>query len=291
MTVFPLSAINQYLYCPRRAYLIHAEGVFAANEHTLLGDLAHKHVDFPGYEQRAGWTLLRALPLYSDTLGLSGKADLVEVRRASATGSSAAGSSTADSSALGSPLAGSSALGSPAAGSSASGSSMLDLSASGSPASGSSMLDSSEAGSSAADSSEASSSTAGLSAAGGKPGGIVEIRPVEYKKGPRRRFDNDDAQLCAQALCLEEMFGVRIAEGCVYHVSSQRRRDVCFDEALRARTRAAIAGLRRLIEAGEMPPAGLRPQCEGCSLHEICLPEAAGRPPARHLYEPLVYAS
>jgi CRISPR-associated exonuclease Cas4 len=204
--VFPLSAVNQYLYCPRRAYLIHAEGIFVDNEHTLLGDQAHEHVDFPGYEQRAGWTLLRALPLYSDRLGLSGKADLVEVRRA--------------------------------------------------------------------------------------PGGesIAELRPVEYKKGPKRRFDNDDAQLCAQAFCLEEMFGLGIEAGSIYHASSQKRRDVCFDELLRGKTRETITALRRLIETREMPPAELRPQCEGCSLHEICLPEAAARPRPRDLYEPRNYA-
>lgn len=203
----PLSALNDYLYCPRRAGLKFIEGLRGENEHTLLGDQAHEHVDFSGYEQRAGWTLLRALPLYSDRLGLSGKADLVEVRHA--------------------------------------------------------------------------------------PGGesIAEIRPVEYKKGPKRRFDNDEAQLCAQAFCLEEMFGLGIETGSIYHVSSQKRRDICFDEPLRIKTRETITALRRLIEAGKMPPAELRPQCEGCSLHEICLPEASGKPPSRHLYEPRDYAA
>ena len=82
MDSLPLSALNQFLYCSRRAYLIHAERVFVDNEHTLLGNLAHAAVDTPGYEHRAGWELLRALPLFSDTLGLTGKADLVEIRRA-----------------------------------------------------------------------------------------------------------------------------------------------------------------------------------------------------------------
>ncbi len=207
MDTLPISLINDYLFCPKRAGLKLIDGVRDKNEHTLLGDQAHEHVDFPGYEQRAGWTLLRALPLYSDRLGLSGKADLVEVRHA--------------------------------------------------------------------------------------PGGesIAEIRPVEYKKGPKRRFDNDEAQLCAQAFCLEEMFATRIEAGSIYHASSQQRREVSFDEPLRIKTRETITALRRLIETEKIPPAELRPQCEGCSLHEICLPETSGAPPSRNLYEPRHYAS
>ena len=206
MTAFPLSALNQYLYCPRRAWLIHAEGVFEHNEHTLLGDQAHAHVDLPGHEQRAGWTLLRALPLYSDTLALTGKADLVEIRR--------------------------------------------------DPASNR----------------------------------ITEARPIEYKKGPARPYDNDEAQLCAQALCLEEMLAITIPAGAIYHAQSQKRRPVAFDEQLRAKTRTALAALRALIAAGNIPPAELRPQCQGCSLHETCLPEAAATPqPIPDLYHPRDY--
>ena len=78
MAPLPLSALNDFLYGPRRAWLKFVEGLRSANEHTLLGDLAHEHVDFPGYEQRAGWTLLRAFSLFSDKLGLSGKADLLK---------------------------------------------------------------------------------------------------------------------------------------------------------------------------------------------------------------------
>ena len=203
MDPLPLSALNHFLYCSRRAYLIHAEGVFVDNEHTVLGNLAHEHVDTPGYEQRAGWELLRALPLFSDTLGLTGKADLVEIRRAPG-------------------------------------------------------------------------------------GGLAEARPVEYKKGPQRRWENDDVQLCAQALCLEEMFGLTVAGGAVFHAASQRRREVPFDESLRTQTRTALSALRALIAVGKIPPAELKPQCDGCSLHEICLPEAAAHRPS-DLFAPRSY--
>ncbi len=196
----PISALNHFLYCPRRAFLIHVEGVFVDNEHTVLGNLAHEHVDFPGYEQRAGWKLLRALPLFSDKLGLSGKADIIEVRYAE---------------------------------------------------SGISNLESE------------------------MPRAIAEARPVEYKKGPKRRFGNDEVQLCAQALCLEEMLGIPVRVGAIYHAQSERRTEVEFDDALRQLTLTAIANLRSLISDRKIPPAELKPQCEGCSLHEICLPELA----------------
>ena len=64
----PLSAVNQFLFCPRRAALIHVEGTFEDNEHTVLGELAHEHADLPGYEVAKGVKLLRALPVFSDRL-------------------------------------------------------------------------------------------------------------------------------------------------------------------------------------------------------------------------------
>ena len=100
------------------------EGVRSENKHTVLGDIVHEHADLPGYEIAKGVTLLRALPVWSERLGLSGKCDVVEQH--------------AD----------------------------------------------------------------GL------------LVPVEYKKGKRRVFENDDAQLCAQALCLEEMISRPVDRGC-----------------------------------------------------------------------------
>ncbi len=201
-----LSGLNDYLYCQRRAALKFIEGLRGANEHTIIGDLAHAHVDSPGYEQRAGWELLRALPLFSDTLGLTGKADLVEVQRDPPTGH------------------------------------------------------------------------------------VSAARPVEYKKGPKRRFDNDEVQLCAQALCLEEMFGLTVATGAIYHAASAGRSEVAFDNPLRTQTRAALAGLRALIAEGRIPPAELKPQCDGCSLREICLPEKISSTQAC-LFTPRDYSS
>lgn len=74
----PLSALQHWCYCPRQCALIHVEQVFAENLHTLRGQAVHHQVDQPGVETRAGLRVERALPVWSDRLGLIGKADAVE---------------------------------------------------------------------------------------------------------------------------------------------------------------------------------------------------------------------
>jgi CRISPR-associated exonuclease Cas4 len=228
----PLSLLNDYLYCPRRAALKVVEGRREANVHTERGDIVHEHSDLAGYEVAHGVTLLRALPVWSDRLGLNGKCDIVERH---------------------------------------------------------------------------------------PDGGLY---PVEFKVGRRRQFENDDAQLCAQALCLEEMFGRPVPSGAVFHAESKRRRQVEFTPELRRLTAEAIAALHALaagepecrgasVEGGTAagrgqdaratpephppvpnpqlhpssfilhpcPPAAvLKPACKECSLYAICLPELVSKP-------------
>jgi CRISPR-associated exonuclease Cas4 len=199
----PLSLLNDYLYCRRRAALKVVEGWRSANEHTARGDIVHEHADLPGYELAKGVTLLRALPVFSERLGLSGKCDIIEQR----------------------------------------------------------------------------------------PDG--SLFPVEYKVGKRREFENDDVQLCAQALCVEEMLGVTIPHGAVFHAQSKRRREVDFNAVLRARTEQTAAELHALLSSESVPPARyIEGRCEECSLFEICLPrltqaEAASATAAavRRLYQ------
>jgi len=74
----PISALQHYAYCPRQCALIHLEQAFEDNVHTARGQAVHRLVDNPGYEIKAGVKVERALPLWSDRLGLIGKADLVE---------------------------------------------------------------------------------------------------------------------------------------------------------------------------------------------------------------------
>lgn len=182
----PLSLLNDFLYCPRRAALKLVEGWRSANEHTARGDIVHEHADFAGYEVAKGVTLLRALPVWSDRLGLSGKCDIVEQH----------------------------------------------------------------------------------------PGGL--LFPVEFKRGKRRKWDNDDAQLCAQALCLEEMFHISIPSGAIFHAESKRRREVEFTPQLRTVTETAVTELHALFASGRVPPAVFKPACTECSLFAVCLPRATG---------------
>ena len=179
--IIAISALNQFVFCPRRCALMHVEGIWSDNEHTAKGTILHEHADERGYETIGHAKLLRALPLYSSKYGLSGKADIVEIR--------------------------------------------------------------------------------------GK-----EIIPVEYKKGKRRKFDNDEIQLTAQSLCLEEMFQTQITRGFIYHASSKKRREVAIDENLRTETILTIEKVRQLLANEIIPPAEYKPRCEGCSLYNICLP-------------------
>jgi CRISPR-associated exonuclease Cas4 len=97
--------------------------------------------------------------------------------------------------------------------------------------------------------------------------------PVEYKRGRRRKWLHDEVQVCAQAMCLEEMVGVPVPEGALYYAASRRRREVTIDAALRGETVTAAARFHELVAKGETPPAQLQRKCVNCSLHEICLPE------------------
>ena len=68
-----------------------------------------------------------------------------------------------------------------------------------------------------------------------------------------------------------------IVAGAIFHIASKHRRVVAFDQALRNDTLAAITGLRRMLSRKDIPSPVLKPQCEGCSLHGLCMPELADR--------------
>ena len=109
---------------------------------------------------------------------------------------------------------------------------------------------------------------------------IVELRregpyPVEMKVG-RRHGPHADLQLCAQALCLEEMLGVPVPRGAIYSHAARRRYDVALDEPLRARTLAAIEAVRTMLREQQVPPAPNDARCPRCSLVTVCLPSVIG---------------
>ena len=108
--------------------------------------------------------------------------------------------------------------------------------------------------------------------------------PVEYKKGrPHPDHDADAVQLCAQALCLEEMLGVSLAEGALYYGSTRRRQRVAFTAALRERTAAVIQAVRALLETGVIPPAREKAACAACSLKDRCLPDVSEDSASRYV--------
>jgi len=180
----PISALQHYSYCPRQCGLIHLEQTFDENLYTLRGRAVHSQVDNAEERLEDGVRVFRALPLYSQRLGLVGKADVVELH----------------------------------------------------------------------------------------PDG--RLYPVEYKHGPRRPQLHDDLQLAAQAMCLEEMFGRAVPEGCIYHHGSRRRRQVNVDDHLRAAVQETTAQVRAMLASQCLPPPAADARCRHCSLLDACQPYA-----------------
>lgn len=107
---------------------------------------------------------------------------------------------------------------------------------------------------------------------------VVEFRPepfpVEYKRGRHKPDDCDLVQLCAQALCLEEMLGQPVPRGAIFYGEPRRRLEVEFSPQLRTRTETLAAEMHRLYQSRETPPAKPGNYCQNCSLLNICLPHA-----------------
>lgn len=112
---------------------------------------------------------------------------------------------------------------------------------------------------------------------------VVELRPgsppfpVEYKVG-RRRPPHADLQLCAQALCLEEMLGTEVPEGAIYSHAERRRYRVPLTEELRQRTVSLVAEVRNQLRDQMLPEAADDARCPPCSLINACLPQVAAQP-------------
>lgn len=98
--------------------------------------------------------------------------------------------------------------------------------------------------------------------------------PVEYKRGRLRREEGYLVQLCAQALCLEEMLKVDVPAGAIFYGQPKRRLEVIFDQKLRRQTEEAASQLHQLFRARLTPPAKYEKKCESCSLMDLCLPRA-----------------
>lgn len=213
--LIPLSALQHHLFSPRQCALIHVDGLWAENRLTAEGKVLHDRSDTPGRRTRrsgdsssqpgperpAGLRIVRALPLISRRLGLSGKADQVELA--------------------------------------------LDHHG---------RLE-------------------------GPP------RPIEHKRGRPKRLDHDRVQVAAQAMCLEEMFGVIVPEGELFYHAIRRRERVEIDARLRSLVERIVSEVRANLASNRVPLAEKQPKCKSCSLLHLCMPGGTGpdRNPARYV--------
>lgn len=194
-----ISALNHYLYCPRRCGLVHLEQVWSENLHTMRGNDVHENVHEDSSHEIAGIRYERSLPIWSRRLNLTGQADLVEFHD-------------------------------------------------------------------------------------GVP------YPVEYKSGRHKEFENDFAQLCAQAICLEEMFGVTVEKGAIFWNASRERCEIIVTDAMRRQVEEVALKVAEMLEKRIVPSPVNDKRCDGCSLKESCLPavvadKARNCKAARELFE------
>ncbi|MDY0223062.1 MAG: CRISPR-associated protein Cas4 [Desulfobacterium sp.] len=98
--------------------------------------------------------------------------------------------------------------------------------------------------------------------------------PVEYKRGKPKKNLSDKVQLCAQALCLEEMLDAKIEAGAIFYGKTRRRLDVLFDDDLREKTIKTARDLHEMISSGITPPPKYAKKCDTCSFISLCLPKA-----------------
>lgn len=97
--------------------------------------------------------------------------------------------------------------------------------------------------------------------------------PVEYKRGKPKESDIDALQLCAQAMCLEDMLCCDIPEGALYYGQTRRREPVSFTTQLRTQLKASLQQMHELYQKGYTPRVRPKKGCQSCSLREICLPK------------------
>ena len=189
----PISALQHHLFCPRQCALIHVEQQWLEDQATAEGRILHERVDGGSADKRRGVRTVRDLSIRSLALGVTGKADAVELH-----------------------------------------------------------------------------------------GRAPDLRPypIEYKRGKPKAHRADEVQLCAQAICLEEMFGCYVPEGALFYGTTHRRLAVAIDGELRALTATVAAAFRAMLASGRTPSPPLPlPPCTRCSLEPLCRPAAiAARP-------------
>lgn len=195
-----LSGIQHFRFCRRQWALIHVENQWQENYFTVDGTLMHANAhDGEKRESRGDMLILRDLPVFSRTLGVTGKCDVVEFYR----------------------------------------------------------------------------DDGGVALRGSE--GLWRPFPVEYKRGKPKAHSADELQLCAQAMCLEEMLCCAIPQGALYYGEPRRRTQVEFTPELRGEVRACLSEMHGLYARGHTPRVKPGKMCRACSLREACLPALSGR--------------
>ena len=195
-----LSGLQHFRFCRRQWALIHIENQWNENYFTVDGSLMHENAhDGEKRESRGDLLILRGLPVFSRTLGISGQCDVVEFRR----------------------------------------------------------------------------DPDGVSLRGRD--GLWKPFPVEYKRGKPKAHSADELQLCAQAMCLEEMLCCDIPQGALFYGEPRRRTAVDFTPELRKDVRDCLAEMHQLYERGYTPKVKPGSMCRACSLKELCLPSLTRR--------------
>ena len=194
-----LSGIQHFAFCRRQWALIHIENQWAENERTVDGIIMHEKAHSGDAESRGNVVIMRALRVFSATLGVSGECDVVEFNR------------NAD----------------------------------------------------------------GISLNGHD--GLWQPYPVEYKRGKPKEHNADEMQLCAQAMCLEEMLCCTIPCGALFYGEPRRRTEVEFTPELRRAVEDSLNEMHDYYKRGYTPKAKPRKGCSACSLKEICLPKMVQR--------------
>lgn len=101
--------------------------------------------------------------------------------------------------------------------------------------------------------------------------------PVEYKRGKPKKDNSDKVQLCAQAMCLEEMLQTAVPVGALFYGKTRHRLDVDFDADLRSETEDTARRFHELFETGVTPKAVYSKKCESCSMKSLCLPKTVNK--------------
>lgn len=256
--LLPISGLQHIAFCPRQCALIHLERVWIENYLTASGKVMHERVHNAPSESRGNVRTARGLMLRSTKLGLTGVADVVEFHRIEPEEdlfeSACTGNKTADPSNELETNFASLDLNTFCVRESDSDQSPLPeqhLLLSGKPPS------------------EELLTAVHLP----KKRGLWRPYPVEYKRGNPKKDNCDTIQLCAQAICLEEMLHCVIHEGALYYGQTKRREIILFNDSLRHETEQLAQTFHTLINSGQTPSPNFSPKCRACSLADECLPE------------------